>query len=345
MKRVTQREVAARANVSRATVSYVLNDTAKSRVPISSETRRRVIEAAEALGYQPDASAQTLRSGKSREVGVLVPDMRNPHYWQLLTGIDREAHRNGYTLLIFHSALIEHEEVVGLRELAARRIDGLVLISSFPPSWPKTIERLSNRHSPIVDLSNVESPFDRVFTDYRAGTRQLMEHLLEHGHRRIGFVYGVATEKVGIDRLEPYLEALRSANLPDEPGLVVRCGTSVEEGYRAASSLLSRAERPTAVIAVNDMLALAVMRAAADLGLSIPSDLSVAGFDDVPFSRLLTPSLTSVHRETEQVGQTAFRLLLERMADPHLPRRTERAESQLVVRESTGPAPQSQEVR
>lgn len=339
MKRVTQREVAARAQVSRATVSYVLNDTAKSRVPISGETRRRVIEAAEALGYEPDVSARTLRSGKTREVGVLVPDMGNPHYWQLLTGIEREAHRHDYTLLIFHSALVESEEEVGLRELAGRRIDGLVLISSFPPSWPTTIKRLTSQHSPIVDLSNVESPFDRVVSDYRAGAKELMNHLIGHGHRRIGFIYGVASELVGLDRLEPYEEALRAWKLPAQPGLVIRCGTTVIEGYNAAKSLLARSDRPTAVIAVNDLQAIAVLRAAADLGLSVPDDVSVAGFDDVPFSRLLTPSLTSVHRDTEWVGRTAFRLLLERMADPLLPRRTERADSQLVVRESTGAAP------
>lgn len=339
MKRITQREVAARARVSRATVSYVLNDTAKSRVPISIETRRRVIEAAEALGYEPDASARTLRSGKTREVGVLVPDMGNPHYWQLLTGIEREAHLHDYTLLIFHSALVESEEAVGLRELAGRRIDGLVLISSFPPSWPTTIKRLSSQHSPIVDLSNVESPFDRVMSDYRSGTRELMDHLLGYGHRQIGFVYGVASEKVGLDRLEPYREALRAQRLPEEPELVAHCGTTVEEGYKAARSLLGRRDRPTAIIAINDLQAITVLRAAADLGLSVPGDVSVAGFDDVPFSRLLTPSLTSVHRDTEKVGQTAFRLLLERMADPLLPRRTERADSRLVIRESTGPAP------
>lgn len=339
MKRVTQREVAARAGVSRATVSYVLGDSDKSRVPISSATRRRVLEAASSLGYQPDVNAQNLRWGKSKVVGVLLPDMKNPHFWQILSGIEREAHRSGYTLLIFHSALVKSEEDVGLRELASRRIDGLILISSFPPSWRESTRGLSDSRMPVVDLSNVDSPFDRVVANYRDGTRQVMDHLFGLGHRRIGFLYGVASPEVGLDRLVPYREALASRGLPEEHDLVVTCGTTLEQGYRAAAQLLSLPEPPTAIIAINDFLAIATVRAATDRGLAIPSDLSLVGFDDIPFARFLTPSLTTVRRETEQVGEKALRLLLERMANPLLPQRVEEVGSQLVPRESTGIAP------
>jgi LacI family transcriptional regulator, galactose operon repressor len=338
VKRVTQKEVARSAGVSRATVSYVLSDAKGTQVSISRATRERVLKAASDLGYEPDASAQSLRSGKSRTIGVLVPDMNNPHYWQLLSGIEREAHANGYTVLTFHSGLIKSEEDVGLRELARRKIDGLILISSFPPTWPQTMSSLGALHRPVVDLSNVESPFDRVVSDYRVGTHQLMEYLIDLGHRRVGFVYGVATPEVGLDRLDPYREALQAHGIRPDPSLIVECGTSIGEGHTATLSLLRRRDRPTAIIAINDLLALAALRAAADCGLSVPADVSIAGFDDIPFSSFLTPRLTSVHRDTESVGEHAVRLLLERMANAQLPRRTERVSSHLITRDSTGPA-------
>jgi len=337
VKRITQKEVAQRAGVSRATVSYVLNGHAKSRVPISDETRRKVLDAASKLGYQPDSSARTLRSGLSRTIGVLVPDMGNPHYWQLLTGIERAAHAEGYTLLLFHTALMRSEEDVGLRELAQRKIDGVILISSYPPTWPQTALVISSLHRPVVDLSNVDSPFDRIVSDYHEPTTKLMEYLIGLGHTRIAFVYGVATPEVGFDRLDPYREALARNGIEADEELIVRCGPTMEAGYRAASGLLELRRRPTAILAINDMLAAAVLRAAKDRAVAVPEGLSVAGFDDIPFASYLTPSLTTVHRDTERVGEQAFALLLERMADPHMPIVTRRAASTLVIRESTGP--------
>jgi len=340
VRRVTQREVAKLAGVSRATVSYVLNGNAQGRVPISPETQRRVLEAVSILGYQPDASAQTLRSGKSRVVGVLVPDLTNPHFWQILTGIEAEGHRHGYTLLLFHSGLVKSAEDIGLRELARKRIDGLVLISSFPPSWSEATRSLTDHHLPVVDLSNVETPFDRVLSDYRDGAKELMEYLIGLGHKTIALIYGAASEEVGLDRLEPYEETLRAHGIPVDTDFVIRCGTTIEEGYNAANRLFDGRVRPTAIVAINDLIAFAVLRAAADRGISVPKALSVAGFDDIPFSKLINPSLTSVHRDSERSGEIAFRMLLDRMEHPDMPPRSERLATRLVVRESTCEPPQ-----
>jgi LacI family transcriptional regulator len=166
-----------------------------------------------------------------------------------------------------------------------------------------------------------------------------MEHLLGLGHRRIGFIYGVAVREAGLDRLQPYEAALRAAGIAVEPGLVVSCGPSVEEGYRAARELLAGSPRPTAIIAINDLLAVAAIRAAADAGLRVPADISVAGFDDVPLARYYVPRLTTVHREMDRVGGIAVGLLLERIGNPALPARMRHVPSVLQVRESTGPVP------
>lgn len=336
---MTQKDVAALAGVSRTTVSYVLDPDGSTKVHISAETREKVLAAARRLGYHPDANAQSLRSGKARTIGVLLPDMRNPHFWQLLAGIEQEAHIRRHAILIFHTALAQEEEDVGLRELSRRRIDGAILISSYPPYPESATRRLKQSHRCIVDLSFSESsPFDRVSADYRSATADLMDHLFSLGHRRIGFVFGVASAELGTDRLLPYRKSLARHGVRAERSLLVRCGPTIEEGYDAACRLLRRADRPSAIIAINDYIATAVVRAASDLGIAVPGELSVAGFDDVPMSRFIVPRLTTVHRESEEIGASAVRMLLDRIDDPDGRKRVEYVPSSLVVRESTGPA-------
>ena len=153
-------------------------------------------------------------------------------------------------------------------------------------------------------------------------------------------MYGVAKPEMGLDRLEPYQECLCSAGLPLDPALIVPCGPAIEDGYQAARQLLALADRPTAVVAINDLLALGVLRAAADCGLSVPADLSVVGFDDIELARYLTPRLTTATRDAVRMGREAARLALARLQDPDAPRRTIHVASELVIRQSTGPAPQ-----
>lgn len=336
LRQVTQKEVAERAGVSRATVSYVLNGKSSESVPISEETRRRVLSAIEDLGYQPNLQARTLRSGKTMTIGVLLLDIHNPHFWQYLTGIEAEAHRHGYTIMLFHTALKRSEENVALRELTQKRIDGAIINASY---GNKTDAGLAVSGMPIVDISSEDSPFDRVASDYRSATEQMLSHLYELGHRRFGLVYGVANPKNGIDRLEPYLAFMKKKRLGSGEDGVVACDPTQQAAYDASIQLLTRKERPTAIIAINDYLAMSAVRAAADLEIAVPRDLSVCGFDDIPFCRVMVPRLTTVRRETELGGRRAFQLLLDRMSGQTGPSRLEWIDASLQLRESTGPAP------
>ena len=166
-----------------------------------------------------------------------------------------------------------------------------------------------------------------------------MSYLFSLGHRRFGLVYGVINPENGLDRLEPFREALAEEGLPAENGTVIQCGPTQEDGYTAAVQLLRQRARPTALIAINDFLAMSVLRAAADLGVRVPADVSVCGYDDIPFSRYVVPRLTTVRRETEEGGALAFRLLRERMNGKTGPIRVESIPASLQIRESTGPAP------
>ena len=335
MKRPTQKDVAQRAGVSRSTVSYVLNDQTELKIPISDETRQRVMDAIAELGYEPDARAQSLRSGDTNIVGVIIPVIQNPFFWQILSGISAGLQENGYSLYLSHHPLDLQQEANTIRALTRQPVDGFILLAAIKYLLPRLTDHLRKSGRPIVEITAAKAEFDQVVHSYASGTRALLAHLLELGHRRIGFVYGITNEVQGFDRLLIYREILEQEALqPYE----VHCNESLEGAYQAAYALLQSKNRPTALIVINDMLAIAVMRAAGDLGLTIPHDLSVASFDDIPFSNYMVPRLTTVSGKSEDSGREAVRLLLQRFEDPTLPQQLSTPGVQLIIRESTGPA-------
>lgn len=341
MKRPTQVDVAHRAGVSRATVSYVVNGLTDGRVPISEDTRQRVLEAVEELGYEPDARAQALRSGDTKTIGLIIPDIRNPHFWEYAEGVEQEAHASGYHLLLSSIALdLEYGEDI-FKDLSRRRIDGLILASAFigqSEEAQKTLIHLLKRRLPIVEVSSHHN-IDCVVSDYRAVTMEVMDHLLSLAHGRIGLIYGVAMPELAEDRLQPYQESLQAAGLPIDQELIVTCGPTIEDGYQATLRLLQLPSRPTALIAINDLLALGALRAVADLSLHIPADLSLVSYDDIPMAKYQVPRLTTVSKDAARSGRESVKLLLARLRDPNRPRQEIRVASRFIIRESTGPAP------
>ncbi len=354
MKRPTQVDVARLAGVSRATVSYVVNGLADSKVPISDETRRRVQEAIKDLGYEPDARAQALRSGSTQTVGLILPDMRNPHFWQTADGVEQELRTSGYHLLLSSADLDpEYGEDI-FKELSRRRIDGLILIGAplfQSEGAQETLAQLLKRHFPIARIG--EHPtIDCVASNYQAATQEAMAYLLALRHRRIGLIYGVPPSQDGsgtadpsvdfaggMDRLRPYQAGLRAAGLPLDPALIVSCGAAIEDGYQAARQLLTLPARPTALLVINDLLAIGALRAASDLGLRVPADLSLVGYDDIPLASYLTPRLTTSSKDMVRVGREAAKLLLARIQDPDRPQQRVAIQARFIIRESTGPAP------
>lgn len=338
-KRPTQADVAQLAGVSRATVSYVLNDQTDQRVPISAETRQRVLKAIAELGYEPDARAQSLRSGSTKTIGVNLPIYENPFFWQILNGISNEAQSAGYSVRLSQHATTAEQERHSLKELAQQRVDGIILLIGFKVLPPTILKQLHKSNRPIVEMTSTTSEFDCVLQGYADGTRALMAHLFELGHQRIGFVYGVAEMPQGYDRLLTYYQVLKDNGLPVDYSLVQECGPLLEDGYQAAYQVLNRPDRPTALLVINDLLGMAVIRAAADLGLKVPGDLSIASFDDIPFSNYTVPRLTTVAGQPEQNGRDAVRLLLKRLNEPDRPREVVYSGWELIVRETTGPVP------
>jgi DNA-binding LacI/PurR family transcriptional regulator len=353
MKRPTQVDVARLAGVSTATVSYVVNGLADGRVPISEETRQRVMEAIEELDYEPDARAQALRSGNNQTVGLILPDIHNPHFWQTADGVEQELRAAGYHLLLASADLNPDHGKEIFKELS-RRTDGLILMSAFifqSEEAQKILTQLLKRRFPIAKIGEYPT-IDCVVSNYEAATREAMTYLLALQHRRIGLIYGVrptwdtlgtadlpADSAGGLDRLLPYQDCLRAANLPVDPALILTCGATVEDGYQAALQLLKLPARPTALLAINDLLAIGALRAANDLGLRVPADLSLVGYDDIPLASYLAPRLTTSSKDMVRVGREVVKLLLARIQDPDLPHQRVAIEARFIIRESTGPAP------
>jgi LacI family transcriptional regulator len=346
MKRATQIDVARRAGVSRATVSYVINGITDGRVPISEETRQRVLEAIAALDYVPDARAQALRSGSTKTFGLIIPEIQNPHFWEVADGVEQAASAAGYHILLSSIPPEKQYSEDIFKDVSHRRIDGLIMVPSFmyrSEEAQKTLAYLLKRRVPVVGIMaehrGANYNIDRVISDYRNPTLEVMAHLLSLSHRRIAFIYGIAVPDLGHDRLLAYQESLQAANIPLDPELMVHCGSTIEDSYQAARRLLASPSPPTAVLVINDFLAIGALRAISDLSLRVPQDISVVGYDDIPLARYLTPRLSTASKHGADLGREAVRLLLERLQDPDRPHQEVRIPARLILRESTGPAP------
>lgn len=341
MKRPTQVDVAKLAGVSRATVSYVINGLTDGYVSITDETRTRVLKAIEELGYQPDAMAQSFRYGTTNTIGLLIPDMHNPHYWQIVSGVEQELQTKGYDVLLMNAALNPDRELQSVRTLGRRRIDGLILLLTFEEHVHAEIDLLVRQRKPLVLIGTSESTVDIARTSFKEGAVAVMSHLLGLGHRRIGLIYGVgaAYPDQGTDRLVAYRQGLQSIGVKVDESLIQYCGPSIDEGYRAALNLINQPDRPTAIIVINDMLAIGTMRAIYDHHLRIPDDISIASFDDIKVAAYVDPPLTTVHVDAEELGRAATRLIFKRLQEPALPPQEIFVPSELVIRSSTGHVP------
>lgn len=346
-KRPTQVDVARLAGVSRATVSYVVNGLTEEGIPITDETRQRVLEAVKTLGYHPDYRAQSLRSGTTNTMGLLLPDMQNPHYWEIATGVEQQLKSEDYDLLLASTSLDPGKEKHFINALSRRRIDGLILLLTFPEQVQTQVQSLVNSQMPLVIVgtnvldvaSEIGATVDTAEPDYYDGAVQIMRHLLGLGHKHIGFIYGVANIQLGTDRFSAYQQGLENAGIVYDENLIEPCGTTLDAGYQATLRLLERAPHLTALLVINDLLAMGALRAAAVRGLRVPNDLSIASFDDIEMAAYVTPPLTTTRVNAEEVGRTAARLLLMRLQNPSIEPQHIRIPSRLIVRSSTGRAP------
>jgi len=332
----TMKDVARLAGVSYQTVSCVINN-----LPVvKEETRQRVLEAIRQLNYTPNITARSLRSGKTRLLGLMIPDAHNPFFWQIVTGAEDEANRSGYSILLSTTSMNLEREGTAFRTLMAERLDGIIPLFTYPEDFLDDLKSLIEKGFPFV-LFNTSSRFleaDVVRVHYENAAQDLMKHLIEFGHRRIAMICGIGRAGLGSDRVLIYQKSLEKAGIPADPRYFVTTGNTLEDGYRAAVRLLDTDPPPTAIIGINDLIAFGAMQATLHRGCNVPEDISIAGFDDIQMSRLLAPPLTTGQADGVEVGKQFVRLILHRLHNPASPPQRYHIPTHLMIRGSTGPA-------
>ena len=326
--RVTIADVAARANVSIATVSRVVNE----RYGVAASTITRVQDVIDELGYESSLVARSLRSQRTNVIGVLVSDIE-PFSAELLKGIARALHGSEYELVIYSGmSAKEGWERRYLSRLSGTLADGIILVA------PTVVEVNATHPVVAVDPHLGGSFLPTVDAQNFEGAVAATEHLLELGHRRIGFLAGRADLESARRREAGYRFALELAGISFDPDLVQEGGFTEETAEVPARTLLSLPDRPTAIFAANDLSAIQVIRTANELGIDVPSDLSVVGFDNIPESALTDPPLTTVDQSIQSLGQEAVRLLIDlidRPASRSEPPAHVKLPTHLVVRRSS----------
>jgi DNA-binding LacI/PurR family transcriptional regulator len=332
LQRITSHDVAAGAGVSQATVSLVLSGNPRARV--SEATRARVRRVAEELGYRPNLLARGLVSRRSFALGVVVPDLGNPFYSDVVGGVERVATEEGYAVL-----LCDAREIPVARHLEALRtrlVDGVILDAAGAASLPEPVLEAMN----VVLVDEPSERWPGVASDAPEAGRLAGEHLLRLGHRRIGLL-GPATDVYSFRMRERgCVRALREAGVEVPSGWLRRTPATVAGGQAAMRALLARSPRPTAVFCVSDLIALGALKACLSAGLEVPRQMSLVGCDDIEMARVVTPELTTVAVPARELGARAARLLLRNL-DPDRPkaRAGRPLPVRLVVRGTTGPAP------
>lgn len=326
-------DVARRAGVSPATVSrYLSGQTVRAPAAIA--------EAVDALEYAPSAIARSLKSGVTRNIGVVVPDITNPFFAAAVKGIEEGSRDQAYNIFLSNSDESAERQNQILTTLVGM-VDALIVTPAIESA--DVPQALARHATPVVLLDREwgeDRGFDCVVVDNRGGARQAVRHLAQLGHERIGNIAGPLDSTPGRLRWEGFSEEVRSAGLDTDPALVHVGDFRETSGYLGLKTLLALEPAPTAVFVANNLMAIGALRACREAGLDLPADLSFVSFDDLVMGDLLQPAITTVSRPTTEQGALAMSLLIERLKSPSVgPGRRCVLETHLTVRESSGPAP------
>lgn len=328
------RDVAKRAGVSVATVSRTVN-----KVPtVNAELAARVHEAIRDLNYLPNTQARALVSGRSRLVGLLVPDITNPFFPELIKSFERAAVDQGYELLI-GSTNYDSELQHVLRRMVERNVDG-VAVMTFGVEDP-VLDQLSHRNIPMVfvDVSEATFPQDALLVDYGHGMLQALEHLVHLGHREIAFISGPLAEHSALLRRDAFLNSMKQCGCVARQDLIVEGNHQLEGGMHGMAALLALKHPPTAVLCSNDLTAIGALRTLQQRNVPVPEHMSLVGFDDIHLCEFVHPPLTTVRMSQIEIAHCAVRFLLARIEDPSPVRPPQRQpiSTHLVTRETTAP--------
>lgn len=332
MERVTIKDVAQEAGVSITTVSHVINETRN----INPETKERVLEALEKLGYQPNIIARSLRSGKTKTIGLIVPDIANLFFGEIARKIEDYGYQHGYSVILGNSDNDPVKQTNYINTLITKQVDGVIFISA--GGEVQALRPFFDNKIPVV-VADRDVPLelaDVVLLDNEKAGYEATCHLLELGHVCIACISGPHNISPSMQRVNGYKHALQEYGIPFQPDLIEAGDFQFKSGELAMQKLLAHPCQPTAVFALNDLMAIGAITAAHKAGLSVPNDFSIVGFDNIELSSAVTPALTTVAQPIDEIAQKATNLLIERMQC----KRTEEnvrviLAAELIIRDST----------
>jgi LacI family transcriptional regulator len=332
----TIKDVAEKAGVSIATVSHIINGTRY----VSEELTVKVRAIIEALEYEPHAVARSLRGQKTHMIGLILPDNTNPFFAEVARGVEDTCFNAGYSVILCNSDNNIEKEVSYLRLLENKGIDGIAFVSIGQDH--EAVEMLAKQKHPhvLIDRFIPDFNIDSVLVDNRGGARLAIESLVKLGHKRIGFISGPADLISSQERERGFRETMDSSNLIIQQSDVSEGDFGLRSGETAGQALLDRRKHPTAIFVANDMMAIGVLNTARRLGLNVPEDLSIIGFDDISLAACTAPGLTTVAQPKYRMGQRTAEILLNRIRKPQSPIISESLTTHLVERESHGPVKQ-----
>ena len=343
MSRTTIADVARVAGVSKATVSRVLSGNYEYMKP---DTRNSVQEAIEKLGYRPSSVARSLTSNRTNTAAILVSDVGNPFYADVIHGVEDEAFKGKYDVFLCNTNYDLERGLAFIRSLIDKRVDGVMIMSSsMSDVW---LAELSKNNVPAVVLDwEVKAAGANVSTigvDYSVGIQAAVDHLIALGHRHLAHVSGPLQLQTARDRRNAFLSALAKHGIPVEAAPVIEGDLQIAGGRQAITQIMKMSPRPTAVFTANDMTAIGLIAAARSRGLEVPRDLSVIGLDDIWLAEQSDPPLTTVGLPRYQIGQLAMQMLFDLLDTgkerPSTPVRRQ-VETSLVVRQTTAPVPET----
>jgi LacI family transcriptional regulator len=331
---VTRDEVAKDANVSAATVSYVVNNGPR---PVAPETRNKVLASIQKLGYRPNAVARNLRMQHTSTIGLIIPDTYNPFFAEVARGVEQIAFENNMTVVLCHSDYKLDRELQYIEVLQAERAAGVIWFPATNSTEPAI--RVSSYGMPLVVLdrilAGVRAPF--VVADNFLGGYLATKHLIELGHRVIACITRPMAQSHSSERIRGYRQALIDHNIPYSEALLINGGLRLEEGRDAGLEVLKHPLKPTAIFAYNDFMAIGAMRAIHEKSIPIPRSISLVGFDDIPLAAFTFPALTTVSQPKLEMGRQGAALLLDIMDGRTISLKDNAPlPVKLVVRESTG---------
>lgn len=331
--RLTIRDVAKAAGVSTATVSNVLNKTGK----VGRRTHRHVLSTVKRLGYFPNVHARHLASRDSRTLGIIVSDIENPFFPEVIKSFETRASQLGYDAILSDTNYDPRRTRKAAERMMEHNVRGVAILTS--EISLRLIHELARRRIAVtfLDLAPARGYMSNLRIDYFSGVQQIVQYLYKNGHRRIAFVAGRPRLKSNNARLEGYEKCMRDLGL--EPGPIIRGDLRFEGGFSAGLALARNSPRPTAVMAVNDLTAVGVIKGLLKAGCRVPQDISVTGFDNTRLAEYSNPSITTVDVHRDMLGQMAAEALheLSRSADPH--GREYPIPAELILGDSSGPAP------